>query len=318
MVRDYAVTPAGLDKASKVAAYRVALSQALSNKFAPERPTPSRGLQGAHEYVDGSVDKHRLGDDPGISQVQCASESSHSREDDRVRTIEHRALAPARAVGTMSQYFWEPGQTLKFYFQQREYVKQPSDLRLWRRNVLFSAFGEWARYSHLKFTHTNDEQQSDIRIFFYEQEDTKYHEYALGGAIRQQLGILESASVIGRDLVELSDKLSPTSTRGMPNCTMYLELPPGHHYEVARRMALHETGHALGLRHEQISPVTATKITQEIEEERKGYLARSWTYFDPDSIMLYPDIELERGRGKTVTNLELSAVDKWFIGVSST
>ena len=316
--------PSGTARDAEVQDYRIRLSGVLSTLFNHNRqiPPPSFGLD-SRSFEDvgtGPVDRLHPGAHRGGAlspardhRMQCTSQKHYERE--RAQATEDGAHGPARAVGTTSQNLWTPGQVIKYFFQQPEYAQSAlSDARRWRRSILERSFQEWATFSHLQFSQTDVESESDIRIFFYESEDSQYEKYFRptppDDPSRENSS---SETKIGPNI----DKVS----WGMPNCTMYLEIPSWGGDSCAMLMCLHEMGHALGLGHEEISPVTQTVLEPTIHLQRRLFRMQSWTPYDPNSIMLNPGIELQGSSPtrefKTKLNFKLSATDKWFIGVSS-
>ena len=234
----------------------------------------------------------------------------------------------ARGVATTPDVLWAPGSTLWYWFQQPEYRLPPGQItehRYYRRWYLETAFKEWAQLCKLDFKEGWDPDRSEIRIFFYEQEDAKYQEH-FRKPTADEANKRISWSMIGQSSVQTN---LYTESGGYSNTSMYLELPPlpwpqgSKTLEQAWGTLLHEVGHVLGLRHEHASPLNQTIIGE--PKNPKLHPVDTWTPWDPDSIMLYDNYDLKAPEGrdwlpgesrKTKENLNLSQTDKFWIAVS--
>lgn len=165
---------------------------------------------------------------------------------------------------------------------------------------------EWSRYCRIHFIRVEAPRYAEIRI------------HCGGGN--------GSWSYIGTSCLAIQNP-SPTVNFGWMN--------DDSQEDDLRRVVLHETGHVLGLIHEHQNPAAGipwnieavyayykkppnswnketvdTNILETYDQNSTNYSA-----FDPESIMLYPiPKELTTGGFEVGWNLELSAMDKQFIG----
>ena len=227
------------------------------------------------------------------------------------------AIGAARAVAIEQDYLWAPGSTITYWFQQEEYrLPQIADpYRRLRRRALLNAFLEWSDCSGLTFEEAEQDNGADIRIFFAETEGV-YLKYSTN---------TNCWTSIGRHGQNRARKDKPAG--GYPSTSMYLTLPPEHPGQGpdaddelwAKRRCLHETGHALGLRHEAGNPRTLQKVFE--PSPNMLYLPVLWTEWDPLSIMSYPNEPLKANApgypARTPFTVDLSVLDKAFVAVST-
>jgi hypothetical protein len=190
---------------------------------------------------------------------------------------------------------WPDGHTLRVYFF-------PSVSRTMRKRCL-ERMREWSQYANIKFAETDNIDESDIRVTFEK-----------GG----------SWSYLGTQAKLLPKK--PTMNFGW--------LTESTDDKEFNRVVLHETGHALGLKHEHQHPTndipwdrdaaikyygrqgwTAEMVEQQVLA-RTDPQGTQFTEYDPNSIMEYPIPKelVTDPRYAVGWNTALSATDKKFIG----
>lgn len=188
---------------------------------------------------------------------------------------------------------WQTGQTIKIKFLDGDAVAQEKVKRI---------ADEWTNYANLKFEYVSINEYADIRIGF-------------------NVGDYGAWSVLGMrstygNINEQSMRLGPLTAKDESS---------------VRRTVLHEFGHALGLIHENASPVS--KINWNLpkvykyysdlngwsKEEVDQYVIKSpestnYSEYDPLSIMHYyvdPSLTTDGVRVNEMT--ELSDIDKKYI-----
>ena len=297
---------------------------------------PSRDLE---EDADDEVNRGaEAGDEVEEVTGWCASQTPRAvkKEAQAARALRAVEDAPARGVTVVADMLWQPGDTLRYYFQQKEYqgeLKTLTPARGHRRYYFEQALIQWARWSNLKFipAFSGTKQEAEIRIFFYEQENPEYREYYRPRA-RNSTALVSKSAIgrLGEDFTVDGEPVIPEMDWGFDDTTVYLELPPApwtqgtRDFEDAWSTILHEIGHVLGLRHEFSSPLSRTVANELGSDEREAIDA--WTPWDPLSIMMYGNLNIKKPEGrdwlpeemqKTPRNTKLSESDKFFIAVST-
>ena len=209
----------------------------------------------------------------------------------------------AHGVATINEYLWLPGDTITYSF-----IQGTSDATPYRQQRIRQTFEYYANITYLKLICVNKDPQNlaDIRIYFGE----------LGGSVTGR-------SAIGKE------PLPSQALNGFPSDTTMIfsgvvpktEAEAQRLKKVEERTLYHEIGHALGLKHEHVSPFTETT-----DQPTKDVSVA--TPFDKKSVMLYAGRQLKDtsawdsleplfDKNSTQFNHVPSTMDQAFIGVSS-
>ncbi|THH27511.1 hypothetical protein EUX98_g6673 [Antrodiella citrinella] len=199
---------------------------------------------------------------------------------------------PAHAVTVVNASLWLPGDSIKYWYQQKLYqgpiVDGLFEPRINRVERLESVFKEYEAVVNVKFVEAKSEADSDVRIWFKESDGVQERSWCW----------------IAKDSKDSSKKNDPSICGGNERTTMYLNLPRSDPQsknkvkteERLNRTCRHEVGHLLGLLHEHSSP--KTKTVSKVDPT-----AAAWTDYDPKSIMLYPKIPLKNSEEEHKTGL---------------
>lgn len=188
---------------------------------------------------------------------------------------------------------WKPGQTIKIKFLDGDSASQEKVKRI---------AAQWTLYANLKFEYVSNDEYADIKIGF-------------------QIGTPGAWSELGmRSAYGESDRQ-----------TMRLGALTGDEAS-SRRTILHEFGHALGLIHENASPIAQInwnlpKVYQYYSEWSKEEVDRfvikspeqtNYTTYDPLSIMHYyidPSLTTD-GVGipeqTELSKIDMKSINKWY------
>ncbi|KAH8077868.1 hypothetical protein BXZ70DRAFT_690995 [Cristinia sonorae] len=193
---------------------------------------------------------------------------------------------------------WQPGETIKYWYQQTLYRTPVTDgifePRIRRVELLESVFAEYEATAHINFVEAKSEAEADVRICF--RETGSNHE--------------RSWSRIGKDCRDPSRKNDPAAWGGDERTSLYLNLPRIDLREPNKtdleasvmRTCRHQVGHILGLTHEHPSSDSGAE--------------------EFASIMLYPHSSGNPGDKlddkevlRTEKNVNLSSTDKALLQV---
>ncbi|TCD66802.1 hypothetical protein EIP91_000938 [Steccherinum ochraceum] len=299
-----------------IVAARNELQWQLQLQYGPGglQPTVSHGLEGpgSGEGVSQEVTSD-LGTEWCGSQTPKMIESMSTETSNAAR-----AIGPSRGVAVRSQTLWSPGETIKYFFQQPEYRiahdypgLKPEEFRQWRLYWIRSCMDEWQAASGLKLEEVFTEAEASVKIFFHEPYSEQYNQPFV--QVKHSWCVFGTKSKTYRN--------SFFDQGGNYTTTMYLiqqypgnldMLDPYVRYTVAAW--LHELGHLLGLRHEQASPLAPGNVVSAPETGlHTSDLIGSFTSFDPDSIMLYPNLWIGQTASKTAYKFNISSMDKTLV-----
>lgn len=206
---------------------------------------------------------------------------------------------PLSAASLIGAHLWTPGDTIYYYFQQT------GAAYTYRQGKFREFLGHYTNVTNLTFTEvmntTTIGQIPAIRIFFdnYDIDDnwSKRGKMAIGWSNPSPAN-----PTLGRE-------------GGLVDTTIYLCTPdtqPGagtSRLMYEQRKYYHELGHIFGLIHEHDSPASLANGSPDP-------LVGVYTYFDPHSVMLYPNIPLNGRSSTTQINYTPSATDYAFLTVS--
>lgn len=170
------------------------------------------------------------------------------------------------------QRLWEPGNVIRYQYQQRD----PDGRFTIRRHHFRGALVLYSRHANLQFLEVPYDPNSAIPIDVYVWIEDPY----IPGR--------QSWSLTGTDVV-YKDSAAVRAARatypgGNDETTLYIDVPPTaadpSDAEFISHICHHEIGHMLGLLHEHEGPRTRTN-------DPKDPMAGLHTEFDEDSIMIY-------------------------------
>lgn len=188
---------------------------------------------------------------------------------------------------------WKPGQTIKIKFLDGDSASQEKVKRI---------AAQWTLYANLKFEYVTKDEYADIRIGF---------QIGTPGAW-SELGMRSAYGDLNRQTMRLGTLTGDEAS--------------------SRRTILHEFGHALGLIHENASPIAQinwnlSKVYQYYSEWSKEEVDRfvikspeqtNYTTYDPLSIMHYyidPSLTTD-GVGipeqTKLSRIDMVSINKWY------
>lgn len=188
---------------------------------------------------------------------------------------------------------WKPGQTIKIKFLDGDSASQEKVKRI---------AAQWTLYANLKFEYVTKDEYADIRIGF---------QIGTPGAW-SELGMRSAYGDLDRQTMRLGNLTGDEAS--------------------SRRTILHEFGHALGLIHENASPIAQinwnlSKVYQYYSEWSKEEVDRfvikspeqtNYTTYDPLSIMHYyidPSLTTD-GVGipeqTKLSRIDMVSINKWY------